>query len=75
MRNMLIVLAIFFTFTVTAKIHRVLKNQFYTDLCIKMIRFQIYYLQFTIKVTFVSNRPFFKSSNRMIHPSVFLILR
>ena len=50
---MLVVWAIFFTFKVSAKVIRVLKNQLYTDLCIVMLCFQFYYLFVMIDVEIV----------------------
>ena len=58
MCNKHIVLAIFFTFKVSAKVIRVLKNQLYTDLCIVMLCFQFYYLFVMIDVEIVYNLSF-----------------
>ena len=73
--NMRIVLAIFFTFKVAAKVSRVLKNQLYTDICILNDMFSVKVFTFHDWCGICINWSFFKSSNRMIHPYIFLILR
>ena len=53
MWDMLIILAIFFTFEITVNVCRVLKNQLYTDLCILNDTVQFYKLHFTTDAEFV----------------------
>ena len=49
MWNVLIVLAIFFTFKVTAMVSRVLKNQLYTDICTCILNDMSSVLVFTFR--------------------------
>ena len=76
MWNMFILLAIFFTIKVTEKVSPVLKSQLYTGLRIlnHVFNFIIYILRLMREMFFYKINHFFKSSNWMIHPYVFLIL-